>query len=70
MRTWTVVLLLWIAPALLLLAALVRANIRKAARRRNHDDVAKPLPRQDALPASDLAAKSRFVCLNHGIQST
>ena len=45
MRTWTVVLLLWIAPALLLLAALVRANIRKSARRRNHDDVSKAAPK-------------------------
>lgn len=47
MTTWTVVLLLWIAPALVLLVALVRANIRKAARRRAEQ--------QDAL--SDTASK-------------
>jgi hypothetical protein len=34
MTTWTLVLLLWIAPALVLFVALVRANMRKTARRR------------------------------------
>ena len=38
MTTWTVVLLLWIAPALVLLAALLRANLRKSARRRPEND--------------------------------
>jgi cytochrome c-type biogenesis protein CcmH/NrfF len=42
MTTWTVVLLLWIAPALVLLVALVRANLRKAARRRSQAEKALP----------------------------
>jgi cytochrome c-type biogenesis protein CcmH/NrfF len=38
MKTWAVVLLLWLAPAVVLLVALVRANFRKSARRRAEDN--------------------------------
>jgi cytochrome c-type biogenesis protein CcmH/NrfF len=34
MTTWEILLVLWVAPALVLLVALVRANMRKSARRR------------------------------------
>jgi cytochrome c-type biogenesis protein CcmH/NrfF len=53
MTTWAILLILWVAPALVLLAALVRANMRKSARRRIERDAAgrKAAKRPKSAPA-------------------
>jgi cytochrome c-type biogenesis protein CcmH/NrfF len=45
MTTWEILLVLWVAPALALLVALVRANMRKSARRRTHSGKAAKAPK-------------------------